>query len=90
MSLKRADFAYNTASQLEAIVRYASATTSNLVAASEFVYDQHGRLGAIFHDGTAPGSTFSEVLDFTYDGAHRISTIESAFDGLLVEYDYDN
>lgn len=51
VSAKRVEFGYDAAGQKTSVLRRASATTSNSVAASDYFYDQAGRLTTLAHTG---------------------------------------
>ncbi len=92
---KRIDFAYNAASQVATIDRYADLTTSEHVASTHFTYDGLGRLKKMVHtEGpTAPSSGWGTDplagYEYAYDVGSRITSIDSYLDG-LTDYDYDN
>jgi YD repeat-containing protein len=92
---KRFDFAYNKASQLTAIHRYADLAMTEYVASSHYQYDLAGRLTQLTHSENteAPtsgwGTNALAGYHFTYDAASRITAINSLIDGLS-SYNYDN
>jgi YD repeat-containing protein len=92
---KRIDFAYDAASSLTKLDRYADQSATEHVASTHYTYDGLGRLKKLLHtEGpTAPGSGWgTDALAgyaFTYDTASRITSIDSFVDGLTT-YTHDN
>jgi RHS repeat-associated protein len=92
---KRVDFAYNAASQITQLTRYADTSGLEFVAHTFYAYDGIGRLTKLLHteDGSLPGSGWGTDplagYAYAYDAASRITSIDSLLDG-LTEYDHDD
>jgi len=102
VSDKFVSFAYDTASQLTDIRRYAATTgvSNALVAHSHMNYDQVGRLTSLVHaDDTAitwtgdfsaslPAGTIA-AYQLDYDAGNRLERFSSWSDKFYADYDYD-
>src|SRR5262249_27702054 len=95
VAAKRADYAYDSKSQVTKLTRYADATGTEFVANSFYGYDNIGRLTSLIHsmDTTAPSSGWGTSplagYQYTLDAASRITSLKSDADG-VTNYTLDN
>lgn len=91
---KHVAFAYNLASQLTGLDRYAAADATNAIANTSYAYDPTSRLSQMEHRQGAPGlvGTLLAGYGYSYDAGHRLTAIDflpSIYDGEDVTYTYD-
>ncbi|MCC7087506.1 MAG: hypothetical protein IT427_21080 [Pirellulales bacterium] len=91
VAAKRVDFTYNADGQFDAIKRYATTGTSQLVAQSTYGYDGVGRIDGLLHERN-DGSGLSTVAGYawTWDPADRpMSFSNTEHSGEDADYTYD-
>ena len=92
VAYKRVEMVFDTADQLDQILRYASSGTGDFVATSSFAYDGAARLSALTH---AQGTNVLADYAWTYDAdswAHTFSNSANiaSYAAENVTYSYDN
>lgn len=91
VAAKHVAFAYDIASQMTDVNRYASSTAvGQLVAHSLYGYDKTGRVTDITHTNSI--SSAIADYDFVYDKANRLTRFDShgAIDDFFADYTYDD